>query len=221
MALLRSQRPVSPGEGPVSPSEGRTQVGSYCMKTLLLWELEQPDVWRNERSSHLFSLLVARLEQYLQPVDSSGKCVIPHYFLPECNLLELVSHDELCLTWDCVRQIQQDPLTTIILMPKYPWHIYGGEVDDNPGINRIEALDAVAVQHGEELLDALLQLRDSHGTSEYGHCLEKLTALLTPLDRLRQEKYGLQCITDNDETWKMVERSSLCNLVTLARSLLH
>ena len=214
MALLHSQRPVN-------PSEGRSQVGSYCMKTLLLWELEQPDVWSNERSSHLFSLLLARLIQYLQPVDSSGKCVIPHYFLPECNLLECVSLDELQLTMDCVRQMQHDPLTTIILMPKYPWQIYGGEVDDNPGINRLEALDTTGLQHGEELLDALLQLRDSYGTSEYGHFLQRLTGLLERLDGFREEKYKLQCALDNDESWKMVERPPLCNLVSLAQSLLQ
>ena len=202
MTLLRSQRPIS-------PSEGRGQVGSYCLKTLLLWELEQPDVWENECSSHMFSLLLTSLLQHLQPVESGGKFNISHYFLPECNLLELVSHDELCLTRDCVRQIQQDPLTTITLLPKYPWHIYGGEVDDNTGINRIETLDAVAVQYGEDVLGALLRLQDSHGTVEYTHCLEKLTELLGRLDQLREETYELQCIHDNEETFKRLTTDSL------------
>ena len=214
MALLRSQKPDS-------YNFSRGQLASYCLKTLLLWELEQPDVWKNECSSHLFSLLLTRLLHHLEPVENGGICKIPHYFLPECNLLECVSHDELQLTRDCVHQIQQDPLLAIILMPKYPWHIYGGEVDDNPGINRIEALDAVAVQHGEELLDALLQLRDSHGTSEYGHCLRNMSGLLERLDQLREEKYRLQRDWDNDEPWMMVKRPPLCNLVALAQNLLQ
>ena len=214
MSLLRSQKPVS-------STSGRSQVGSYCLKTLLLWELEQPDVWRNKNSSHLCSLLLKRLLHHLGPTENGVICAIPNYFIADCNLLECVPRFELSLALDCVRQIQRDPLRTIIFMPEYPWQVYGGEVDDKPGINRIEALDAVAAQHGEDLVDAMSRLRDSHCKSEYAHCLQRLIGLLERLDDLREKKYELQCTRDTDETWKMVEQPSLCNLVTLARSLLQ
>ena len=55
---------------------------------------------------------------------NSGR--MPHYFMPQNNLLQCVTPDELKATTLYIKdQILTDPITALILAPKYPRQLYG------------------------------------------------------------------------------------------------
>ena len=67
---------------------GRSQIGSYHLKTVFLWNLEKRPPTMKRSQFELMVDILNDLNQYL----AAGK--LSHYFLPDCNLLETVRPDE-------------------------------------------------------------------------------------------------------------------------------
>ena len=112
-------------------SGGRTKLCSFHLKVTLLWELEKPAAWMHESPFYLMSRLFKALLKFIEEGS------MPHYFMPECDLLQCVAPDELEATAHYIEeQIKPDPITAIILAPKYPRQLYGcvenkeGSVDE-------------------------------------------------------------------------------------------
>ena len=103
-------------------SAGRRNICSYHLKTVLLWTLERPDAWKKPCPFYFMMLLLEHLNAYLQPQPP----FLPHYFLPECNLLETTDTDDVYLALCIIYDIQQNPVTAIINAPTSPGQLYGG-----------------------------------------------------------------------------------------------
>ena len=91
---------------PIKPSDTeKKSLFSYNVKTTMLWASEErhPDdpVWSSLEAS--VQMLLARL------VDGLQKGIIPHYFLPEINLLERVDSDIIDLAIGMIMSIQENP----------------------------------------------------------------------------------------------------------------
>ena len=100
-------------------SDGRNKIGSYHLKSVFLHFLEKQPPSPITSPFGLFLDLLAHLENYLQV----GK--LPHYFLPECDLLETVGNDEGHLARQVIREILSDPLNALLTSPTDPQQIYG------------------------------------------------------------------------------------------------
>ena len=91
------------------PSEiDASVVCSFHLKNVLLWLLEEADTWKQMCSFRLMIQLLVRLDHHLK----AGH--LPHYFNPECNLLDNVHDVELVLTRNCVKIILSDPVDAMI-----------------------------------------------------------------------------------------------------------
>ena len=101
-------------------SGSRTKLCSFHLKMTLLWELENPDAWVYESS---FYLMIHLFIAFLKFIEARR---MPHYFMPQCNLLQCVAPEELKVTSVYIKdQILRDPIPAIVLAPKYPRQLYG------------------------------------------------------------------------------------------------
>ena len=82
--------------------EKDSHVCSFHLKTILLWSLENPDTWNQKCPFHLMRLLLLSLEGHLLSRS------LPHYFVPDCDLMKTVSGHELSFTRSCVAEILRD-----------------------------------------------------------------------------------------------------------------
>ena len=112
-SVLKSLRPKD------SAREGRSRVGSYHLKTVFLRHLEEHPP---EQEGSPFQLMLG-LCQDLQHYLLMG--CLPHYFLPECDLLRTVGLEERQNALKAVGKVIAGPLKTIIMSPTEPEHIYG------------------------------------------------------------------------------------------------
>ena len=112
-SILRSLRPND------SAREGRSQVGSHHMKTVFLRHLEEHPPQQEGSPFQLMLDLCQDLQHYLL------MGCLPHYFLPECDLLQTVGEEEKKYALQAVGQVIADPLTAILLSPSDPQDIYG------------------------------------------------------------------------------------------------
>ena len=99
--FLTSKQTVKPCKTDVSV------VCSFHMKNVLLWQLEEVDSW-HMCSFRLMIQLLVRIDHHLE----TGH--LPHYFNPECNLLDNVQEAELMLTRHCIKIILSDPVHAMI-----------------------------------------------------------------------------------------------------------
>ena len=104
-----------------SVSEGRANVCSYHLKTVMLWALEMEDIWKLECPFRFMMFLVGELRIVLH----SDPPKLQHYFIPECNLFQYTDRDDLNLAKDVTLDVQQDPLSAIIQSPEVPHTVYG------------------------------------------------------------------------------------------------
>ena len=99
--------------------DGRSHVCSYHIKTLLLRYLEKTPS----------SMTMSPFRLFLDLFNKLNGCLkvgyLPHYFLPDCNLLETVADDELCNAQEVIKAILSDPLNALLTSPTDPQHIYG------------------------------------------------------------------------------------------------
>ena len=112
-SVLKSIRPDD------STREGRSQVGSYHLKTVFLRHLEEHPPRQEGSTFQLMLDLCQDLQRYLR------MGFLPHYFLPECDLLQTVGEEEKQYALQAVKQVIADPLVAILNSPSEPRHIYG------------------------------------------------------------------------------------------------
>ena len=144
--------------------DGRSTVGSYYLKTVFLRLLEKTPPTMI-RSQFVFMIcLLSDLDGYLKAGN------LPHYFLPECNLLATVGPEERRLARDVIQHILSDPLRAILTSPANPSRIYGKVQPDT--------------------LVAAFRRLSSHLTNVSSR--EHLLWLLHHLDETRRERYRRQ-----------------------------
>ena len=144
--------------------QGRSTVGSFHLKTVFLHLLEHTPPQMLGSQLHLMLGLLSDLDGHLK----KGK--LPHYFLPDCDLLATVKPEERHIACDVIRHILSDPLRAILTCPIEPKEIYGKIRPDT-------------------LVAAFRQV-SSHPTSITSR--EHLLRLLRSLDETRQRRYQEQ-----------------------------
>ena len=105
--------------------EGRSKLCSFHLKMTLFWELEKTDAWKYESSFYLLLRLFDALLKFL----TCGN--LPHYFIPNCNLLQCVADREKNVATHHINECVRDPIGAILMSPKYPRQIYGCEDNKN------------------------------------------------------------------------------------------
>ena len=116
--------------------DGRSHVGSYYLKTVLLHHLENKTPTMIRSQLDLFLGLLYDLDRYLE----KGK--LPHYFLQNCDLLETVGAEERQIARNVINHILHDPLRAILKCPTDPEVIYG----DIPPESLVAAFHQVSSQ---------------------------------------------------------------------------
>ena len=101
-------------------ADGRGLVGSYHMKTVFYEYLQNPKAWLSACPYKLFLSLLHKLKKHLRTRN------LPHFFVPQCNLLQTTPHSELRLALRCVKRILSDPITAILQSPLHIHSVYGG-----------------------------------------------------------------------------------------------
>ena len=167
--------------------EGRTSVSSYFIKTTFLHYLEKTPPSMITSPFQLFLDLLRELDEYLKVSK------LPHYFLPQCNLLETVEEGELCLARQVIQEILFDPLNALLTSPTAPQEIYG---EVNP----------------DYLVSAFSRV-SSHPTSKQYR--KDLSKLLARVDERRRQRYRKQREEDEDEDedFRVSGRAELISLV--------
>lgn len=174
--------------------EGRSKIGSYHMKTTLLWELEEPAVWGARCPFKLLMNLLNRMLGYLQ----NGS--MPHYFIPQCDLLQCVSSADQLATQECINQILTNPIPAIIMSPSSPKEIFGPMIKGD-------------LSTQSELADTFCSAIANVGTPQFVEDTEKLQSLLEGLDQQKRKTYQKQC--KRDKHLGIKDRPPLLNLVTM------
>ena len=169
--------------------DGRSHVGSYHLKTTLLNHLEKTPPSKINSAFHIMMNVFHDLCLYLK----SGN--LPHYFLPECNLLATVGEAERNIAIQTIRDIVCDPITTLLKCPSAPMEIYGDICPD----------DLVLAFHNVS----------AHPCSERRH--EDLVQFLSRLDQWRQWCYARLLDTDRSDivTCMVSGRPALTALVDM------
>ena len=111
-AVLKSLRPQE------SVRYGRSQVGSYHLKTVFLRHLEEHPPQQEGSPFQLALDLCEDLQHYLL------MGCLPHYFLPECDLLRTVGEEERKYAMQAVGKVIAAPLAAILQSPSKPKAIY-------------------------------------------------------------------------------------------------
>ena len=183
------KRSLSLHRSKASPNEGRSTVRSYHLKTVFLHHLEQGGLPDLVSPYGLMLDLLGDLDKSLERGE------LPHYFLPHCNLLEMVPLEERCVARHAIWDILSDPLTALLSSPATSHDIYGD----------IQPYNIVA---------AFRRLR-TRPTCEWDR--KNLTSLLESLDKQRQHAYKRQLVNDWSEVlneYKVTGRSQLIDLAS-------
>ena len=150
---------------------GRSKIGSFHFKMTFLYTLGNTPPSKINSPFRLMMDLASNFLDYL----NRGK--LPHYFLPECDLLATVGHDERQIAIKCIHNIISDPISAVLKCPSVPNEIYGDILPD----------DLVAVFHRVSTRPCCEWRR------------HELVLLLSRLDEWRQQRYQKQLEVDNDE----------------------
>ena len=175
---------MNKSRGP-NADDGRSYVGSYHLKTVFLYHLEKNTPAKIASQLEFFLALLYDLRNHLD----TGK--LPHYFLPDCNLLETVVHQERRFACDVINHILSDPLSAILTCPTCPQDIYGNVQPD----------DLVAAFHQVSSQPMCAESR------------QKLIGLLGLLDERRRVRYQEQ--RDRDDSVGVSDRLGLAGLVDI------
>ena len=165
--------------------DGRSYVGSYHLKTTLFNYLEKTSPSKFDSAFPVMMTLFQELRAYLKRGN------LPHYFLPECNLLATVGCNERQIALQAIQDIVSDPAAALLKCPSEPLEIYGDICPD--------ALVAAF-----------------HRVSVYrcgGRSREDLVQLLCQLDQTRERRY--QRLVRTDELVKVSSRPELAGLVEM------
>ena len=169
--------------------DGRSKIGSYHFKTTFLYHLENTPPSKIDSP---FGLMMDLFRDFINHLDHDK---LPHYFLPECDLLATVGHEERQIARKSIRVILLDPISAVLKCPPAPTQIYG---TIHPG-------DLVTVFHQVSTHPCCERSRDD------------LLLLLSRLDEWRQQCYRRQLELDNhppkDERYRVSGRPELRGLV--------
>ena len=169
------------GEG----KETKNSVSSYYIKTTFLRYLEKTHPSMITSPFRLFLDLLHELDNYLKMGN------LPHYFLPQCNLLETVEEGELRIAQQVIEEILSDPLNALLTSPTAPQEIYG-EV------------------HPDYLVSAFSRVF-SHPTCDQSW--RDLSDLLARVDEGRRQRYRKQRERDESDRYRVSRRAELTGLV--------
>ena len=154
--------------------DGRSKIGSYHFKTTFLYHLE------NTPPSKIDSPFGLMMDLFRDFINYLNQDKLPHYFLPECDLLTTVGDEERQIARKSIHDILLDPISAVLKCPSVPTQIYG---TIHPG-------DLVTVFHQVSTYPCCERSRD------------ELLLLLSRLDEWRQQCYRRQLERDNDEDEK-------------------
>ena len=163
---------------------GRSKVGSYHLKTTFLHYLEKEPPKKITSPFVLMINLLHDLRKYV------ANAKLPHYFLPECNLLGSVGPIQRQIALKAIQTILADPAAAIIKCPSKPKEIY---IDIPP----------------DDLLAAFRGLFDDPNSIG---CLEVLMMYMFRLDSWREARYRLQQERDVQENSRISNRPKLIKL---------
>ena len=166
---------------------GRSKIGSFHFKITFLYTLENTPPSKINSPFRLMMDLASNFLGYL----NCGK--LPHYFLPECDLLATVEHEERQIAIKCIHSIISDPISAVLKCPSVPDNIYGDILPD----------DLVAVFHRVSSNPCCERRR------------HEIVLLLSRLDEWRQQRYLKQLEWDDheDEDYRVSSRPELRGLV--------
>ena len=167
LRAIEEQRGVA-----VASDYGRSTVGSYHFKTILLWELERRVDWEDGNSVTLFINLIQRLRKCLAVGN------LPHYFFPDCNLFGCMDKIELRAAEIAAWTVWQVPLSAIIYAPEYPNKVYGGEAERYRLLVCLRSL--LASRDGELVMDT---------GGDLEHEKQNLRAILNDIDKIRERRW--------------------------------
>ena len=168
--------------------DGRSKIGSYHFKTTFLYHLE------NTPPSKIDSPFGLMMDLFRDFINYLNHDKLPHYFLPECDLLATVGHEERQIARKSIHVILLDPISAFLKCPSVPTQIYG---TIHPG-------DLVTVFHQVSTHPCCERSRD------------ELLLLLSRLDEWRQQCYRRRLELDNhpkDERFRVSGRPELRGLV--------
>ena len=185
--FLRARR------GETEYEDGRSLIGSFHIKSAFLHFLEKRPLSLIKSPFDLFLQLLAHLDVYVQV----GK--LPHYFLPQCDLLETVGNDERHLAHQAIQDILSDPLNALLTSPTDPQQLYG---DVNP----------------EHLVVAFKRV-SAHPKCEQS--CKDLSELLARVDARRREKFRVQQESDDDVYHRVSGRPELIGLLATMEQMKH
>ena len=171
-------------------NDGRSCVGSYHLKTTFLHYLEKNQPSTITSPFGLMINLLRDMDGYLK----DGK--LPHYFLPQCNLLSTVGSEESHIARQTIRYILSDPINAILTSPTTPLEIYG--------FVRTASL-VTAFRHMQT---------DST-------CLQKLVKLLNMLDNWRQFCYHKKLDNEQKKYPGEAVRPPPARLVSMVKEATH
>ena len=175
-------------------ADGRSKIGSYHLKSVFLHFLEKRPPSLITSPFQLFLDLLTHLDDYIQV----GK--LPHYFLPQCDLLETVGNDERHLARRVIREILSDPLNPLLTSPTRPQEIYGEVSPDH--------------------LVVAFQRVSAHPTCEKNWT--DLSKLLARVDERRRERHREQRRRDDRDDYHRVSgRAQLTGLVATLKQIQH
>ena len=166
---------------------GRSKVGSYHLKTTFLYYLEKLPP---HKITSPFVLMINLLQDLCKYIEDAK---LPHYFLPECNLLGSVGLVQRQVALKAIQAILADPAAAIIKCPTEPTQIY---TDIPP----------------DDLLAAFLGLF-ADLTSR--RCLEVLMVYMLRLDTWREARYSLQQERDAQKGSRVSGRPELIKLLDM------
>ena len=145
-------------EGDTAEIEGRSKISSYHLKTTLLYTMEKNPPNKVGQPFKLFLKLLHTLQSFLK------RTKLPHFFLPECNLLETVSKSTQQAALDTVCAILDDPLGAILRSPIDPEELYGDvKVNDLLKLTKLNP----------PKLRSLVRRLDEHRASRYKALVKK------------------------------------------------
>ena len=100
-------------------TNGRGQVSSYHLKTILYTYLQEPDAWAKPCPYRLFIFLLKELRSHLRTGN------LPHVFIPTCNLFQTTPQEELDHSLYHINKILADPVLAILESSRYTHEVYG------------------------------------------------------------------------------------------------
>ena len=168
-------------------ADDRSNVCSYHLKNTFLYHLEKTP---HSKISSPYGLMIGLFHDLLTYLNNGE---LPHYFLPECNLLATVGYNERQIAIQTIHGILLNPISAVLKCPSVPTDIYGEICPDD----LVTAFSRVSI----------------HPSCE--RSWQNLLLLLSRLDEWREQRYREQLVRDGYERFRVLGRPKLRGLVDI------